>query len=65
MLINTLDKLNPIKLLSSGYSYISKNNRPINIDEIKNGDEIEIVTKNAKLLAEIKHKEKINVGTKY
>ncbi len=63
--INTLDKLNPIKLLSSGYSYVSLDNRPINTEKISIGDEVEIITKDAKLLAEIKHKEKINVGTKY
>lgn len=63
--INTLDKLNPIKLLSSGYSYVSKDNRPINSSEISIGDEIEIITKDSKLKAEIKQKEKANVGTKY
>ena len=63
--INTLDKLNPIKLLSSGYSYVSKDNRPINSSEISIGDEIEIITKDLKLKAEIKQKEKANVGTKY
>ncbi len=63
--INTLDKLNPIKLLSSGYSYVSKDNRPIDANKISIGDEVEIITKDTKLLAEIKLKEKRNVGTKY
>lgn len=63
--VNTLDKLNPIRLLSSGYSYASKGNQPINEKNISVGDEIEIITKDMKLLAEIKQKEKKDVGTKY
>lgn len=64
MLINTLDKLNPIRLLSSGYAYITKQGRPIMDKDIVVGDLIEIETNNSSIKAEVKHKEKRNVGRK-
>ncbi len=56
LLINTLDKLNPIKILKSGYSYVSKDGQPINRD-IQLGDMIDIRTNTMELKAEVKSKE--------
>ncbi len=61
--VNTLDKLSPTKLLMSGYSYVTQNNKPIT-SSVKVGDLVEITTQNTKLKAEIKEKEKFNVRTK-
>ncbi|MBR6779139.1 MAG: exodeoxyribonuclease VII large subunit [Clostridia bacterium] len=57
--INTLDKLNPIKLLSSGYAYATKDNQIINADNTFVGDKIKIITKDAKFMATINQKEKV------
>ena len=54
--INTLDKLNPIKLLKSGYSIVTHQGAPIGQD-INIGDEVEILTEKDKILATITHKE--------
>lgn len=54
--INTLDKINPIKLLKSGYSIVTHQGAPISQD-IDIGDEVEILTEKDKILATITHKE--------
>ncbi len=56
--LNTLDKLNPVKLLQSGYSYVTKNNSVID-ENIEIDDEIEIRTYETKLRAKVINKEKI------
>ncbi len=56
--LNTLEKLNPIKLLKSGYSYATINNEPINYKNVSVGDSIKIISKDVSLTAEIKSKEK-------
>ena len=56
--MNTLDKLNPIKLLQSGYSYVTKNNRVLD-ENVEINDEIEIRTYKTKLKATVTNKEKI------
>ena len=57
--LNTLNKLNPIRLLSSGYSYISLDDVPISKAKINVGDEIKIRTINHNLTAKITNKEKL------
>lgn len=59
MSLSTLDKLNPARLLKSGYSYSTIDNIPINFDNINKGDEIKILTSNVKVDAIVKYKEKI------
>ena len=56
--LNTLDKLNPSRLLMSGYSYATNNNQAISDENTNVGDNIEIITKNAKFQAKITKKEK-------
>ena len=57
--LNTLDKLNPSKLLMSGYSYVTKNGETISSANTNVGDELEIRTHNAKFNAVVSNKEKI------
>lgn len=57
--INTLDKLNPAKLMSKGYSYVSVGNQPISSKNVKVGDQLEIVATDVKLDAVVTKKEKI------
>ncbi len=57
--INTLDKLNPAKLMSKGYSYVSIENQPINCKNVKVGDTVNIIAKDVKLDAQIINKEKL------
>ena len=57
--INTLDKLNPMKLLSSGYSYASINNTPLEYKNAEIGKDIEIRTHDALVKATIINKEKL------
>ena len=59
IVVNTLDKLNPAKLMSKGYSYVSVKNQPINNKNVKIGDELEIVATDVKLNAVVTKKEKI------
>ena len=59
IVINTLDKLNPAKLMSKGYSYVSVKNQPINNKNVKIGDELEIVATDVKLNAVVTKKEKL------
>ncbi|MCQ2564683.1 MAG: exodeoxyribonuclease VII large subunit [Clostridia bacterium] len=64
MSLATLDKLNPAKLLQTGYAYATANNLPIAYANVKIGDEIEVTSKDVKLNATITKKEKNNVGRK-
>ena len=57
--LNTLDKLNPSKLLLSGYSYATINAQSINAKNVNVGDEIDLITHNAKFKVTITEKEKI------
>lgn len=50
---NTLDKLNPIKLLRAGYSVISKENKLIKVDNINLDDIIDIRAENINLKAKV------------
>ncbi len=59
MAINTLDKLNPAKLMSKGYTYTSVNNLPVSYKNTKIGDEVEITAKDVKLSATVTRKEKL------
>jgi len=56
--LNTLDKLNPTKLLLSGYSYVTIDGNSISSSNTNIGDTIDIVTHNAKFEATITKKEK-------
>ncbi len=56
--LNTLDKLNPIKLLQAGYSYVSINSAPINYQNTQVGDNINVVASDVKLTAIVTNKEK-------
>lgn len=54
ILINTLDKLNPINLLKSGYAIISKDNyRVTDYTKIKKSDIIQISTPNNDITAQV------------
>ena len=57
--LNTLDKLNPIKLLKSGYSIASISGSTVSYDNTNIGDEIDITTSSAKFKAKITNKEKL------
>ncbi len=56
--LNTLDKLNPSKLLQSGYAHVMKDNLPINFENINIGDTICTITKDMKLSSIVTKKEK-------
>jgi len=58
MSLNTLDKLNPCKLLKSGYSYVTKNTETINFNNTFVGDFVTIKTADANFDAKITNKEK-------
>ncbi len=58
MLLNTLDKLNPLKILKSGYAFITNNDQMISYENTNIGDSIDIVTSELKLTAEVKYKER-------
>lgn len=57
--INTLDKLNPIRLLKTGYSVATNNNEIVTLDNTNIGDKIELRVENAKFITEVKSKEKV------
>ena len=57
--LNTLDKLNPIKLLKSGYSIASISGNTVSYANTNVGDEIDIRTSSAKFKAKITNKEKL------
>ena len=56
ILLNTLDRLNPAKILSSGYSYVTKDEKPID-SNINVGDTIDIRANLVKLKAQVNSKE--------
>lgn len=56
MSINTLDKLNPIKLLKSGYAIATHQGKPLN-KQVNIGDTIEVVTHDSRVVATVTHKE--------
>ena len=56
--LNTLDKLNPSRLLMSGYSYVTKDENIINEINTQIGDEVSILTNSTKFKAKITDKEK-------
>lgn len=55
--LNTLDKLNPSKLLLSGYSYVTNNGNTINAENTNVGDNVVITTHSATFKANITEKE--------
>ena len=55
--LNTLNKLNPAQLLSSGYSYVTNKGEVINASNTSIGDEVEIISENVKFNAAIISKE--------
>lgn len=59
ILLNTLDKLNPTRLLRSGYAHITKDGQLINSLNVKVGDELNIQTNDMKLKASVTKKEKL------
>ena len=59
ILLNTLDKLNPTRLLRSGYAHITKDSQLINSLNVKVGDELNIRTNDMKLEALVTKKEKL------
>ena len=59
ILLNTLDKLNPMKLLRSGYAHIMKDNQVINYKNVNVGDVLDIRTSGMKLKAKVTNKEKL------
>lgn len=59
ILLNTLDKLNPTRLLRSGYAHIMKDGQLINSLNVKVGDELNIQTNDMKLKASVTKKEKL------
>ena len=68
IILNTLDKLNPIRLLKQGYSVVNKDNLPINENNVAIHDIIDIHTYDSKIRAEIlaiEKEKKENVGAKY
>ncbi len=58
MSLNTLDKLNPIKLLKRGYSSVTVQGNTLNYENAHVGDSIKVVAADVILKAEIKEKEK-------
>ncbi len=57
--MNTLDKLNPMRVLRSGYSYVTIDNKSINKNEVKVGDELDIITDKNRFVAAVTKKEDI------
>lgn len=59
IVLNTLDKLNPARLLKSGYSYVeNENGETVNYKNININDKISITTADVKLQALVVNKEK-------
>ena len=58
MALNTLDKLNPSRLLRKGYSCVMNGNELVNDSNTNVGDEINITTHDIKLVATVTQKEK-------
>ena len=59
IVLNTLDKLNPARLLKSGYSYVeNENGETVNYKNININDKISVTTADVKLQAIVVNKEK-------
>lgn len=59
ILLNTLDKLNPARLLKSGYSYVvNENNEIVTYKNVKINDKLNIMLSDVKLKAVVTNKEK-------
>lgn len=58
-LLTTLDKLNPMRVLRSGYSYVTLGDENINNADISIGDEVNIVTEKNRFKAVVTHKENV------
>lgn len=59
ILLNTLDKLNPARLLKSGYSYVvNENNEIVTYNNVKINDKLNITLSDVKLKAVVTNKEK-------
>ena len=59
ILLNTLDKLNPARLLKSGYSYVvNENNEIVTYKNVKINDKLNITLSDVKLKAVVTNKEK-------
>lgn len=59
IVLNTLDKLNPARLLKSGYSYVeNENGETVNYKNININDKISVTTADVKLQALVVNKEK-------
>lgn len=68
IILNTLDKLNPIRLLKQGYAVVNKDNLPISDNNVAIHDIIDIHTYDSKIKAEIlaiEKEKKENVRTKH
>ena len=68
IILNTLDKLNPIRLLKQGYAVVNKDNLPINENNVAIHDIIDIHTYDSKIRAEIlaiEKEKKENVRAKH
>lgn len=57
--LNTLDKLNPSKILLKGYSFVTKDNETVNGKNTNIGDNVLIIAHDAKFKAQITEKEKL------
>lgn len=57
--LNTLDKLNPSKLLMKGYSYVTNNNQTVTAENTQIGDNVEIIAHDVKFKAQVLEKEKL------
>ena len=58
ILLNTLDKLNPARLLKSGYSYVvNENNEIVTYNNVKINDKLNITLSDVKLKAVVTNKE--------
>lgn len=57
--LNTLDKLNPIKLLQTGYSVVTKENNVVTVDNVDINDIINIRLEKAELKAQVLEKTKV------
>lgn len=57
--LNTLDKLNPSKILLKGYSFVTKDNETVNGKNTNIGDNVSIIAHDAKFKAQITEKEKL------
>ncbi len=57
--LNTLDKLNPTKLLMKGYSFVTNKDNIVNASNTNVGDLVSIVAHDAKFKAQILEKEKL------